>query len=268
MAPLGWPTCGRTHSFSIFQRPLEGFLWEPSTHSMWSQSEDQATLENAPAGHPSWDKWLCSSNNASSIFTSSLPNHRIIYVGSLRLQSLTQHCQVHHWSTALSTTSTEPGNSSRGGDSTTPLANLFQCLTTFSMKAFFLVSNLNLPWYNMMLFLLALSLLHLEKETIPHLATTYFWGVVGTKVSHNYISSSWNTCGWGWALSLLFLRKTCWKDHVGVVARVLRISGEWHWHSVGALLSEFVCGGKAFPQLKKSLLFQLLRSWWLCEKLK
>ena len=37
-------------------------------------------------------------------------------------------------------------NISRDGDSTTSLDSLFQCLTTLSVKKFFLISNLNLPW--------------------------------------------------------------------------------------------------------------------------
>jgi len=36
-------------------------------------------------------------------------------------------------------------NTSRDGDSTTSLGSLFQCLTTLSVKKFFLISNLNLP---------------------------------------------------------------------------------------------------------------------------
>ena len=35
-------------------------------------------------------------------------------------------------------------NTSRDGDSTTSLGSLFQCLTTLSLKNFFLISNLNL----------------------------------------------------------------------------------------------------------------------------
>jgi len=36
------------------------------------------------------------------------------------------------------------------GDSTTSLGSLFQCLTTFSVKKFFLIFSLNLPWCNLM----------------------------------------------------------------------------------------------------------------------
>jgi len=36
-------------------------------------------------------------------------------------------------------------NPSRDGDSTTALGSLFQCLTSLSLKKFFLISSLNLP---------------------------------------------------------------------------------------------------------------------------
>lgn len=38
---------------------------------------------------------------------------------------------------------------SRGGNSATFLGSSFQCLTTFSVNKFFLISNLNLPWNNL-----------------------------------------------------------------------------------------------------------------------
>jgi len=43
-------------------------------------------------------------------------------------------------------TSTQFLNPSRDGDSTTSLGSLVQGLTTVSVKNFFLISNLNLPW--------------------------------------------------------------------------------------------------------------------------
>ena len=58
---------------------------------------------------------------------------------------------------ALSTTSKWFLNTSRDGDSTTSLGSLFQCLTTFCVKKFFLISNLNLPWLNLRPFPLILS---------------------------------------------------------------------------------------------------------------
>jgi len=48
-----------------------------------------------------------------------------------------------------STTSKWFLNTSRDGDSTTSLGSLFQCLTTLSVKKFFLISNLNLPWHSL-----------------------------------------------------------------------------------------------------------------------
>jgi len=40
-------------------------------------------------------------------------------------------------------------NTSRDGDSSTALGSLVQCLTALSVKKFFLISNLNLPWHNL-----------------------------------------------------------------------------------------------------------------------
>ncbi|KAK4810503.1 hypothetical protein QYF61_004283 [Mycteria americana] len=53
------------------------------------------------------------------------------------------------------------------GDSTTSLGSLFQCLTTLSVKKFFLISNLNLPWHNLRPFPLILSLVTWEKRPTP-----------------------------------------------------------------------------------------------------
>ncbi|XP_064911793.1 ankyrin repeat domain-containing protein 66 isoform X1 [Columba livia] len=55
----------------------------------------------------------------------------------------------------------------RDGDSTTALGSLFQCLTTFSMKKYFLISNVNLPWCNLRPFPLILSLATWEKRPTP-----------------------------------------------------------------------------------------------------
>ena len=57
----------------------------------------------------------------------------------------------------LSATSTCLLNTSRDGDSTTSLGSLFQCWTTLSVKKFFLISSLNLPWCNLRPFALVLS---------------------------------------------------------------------------------------------------------------
>ena len=48
-----------------------------------------------------------------------------------------------------SATSTHFFNTSRDGHSTTSLGSLFQCLTTLSVKKFFPIPNLNLPWHNL-----------------------------------------------------------------------------------------------------------------------
>lgn len=49
---------------------------------------------------------------------------------------------------ALSARSSQFLNASRGGDSTTSMGIPFQCLTTLSVEKFFLMSNLNHPWYS------------------------------------------------------------------------------------------------------------------------
>ncbi|KAK4821778.1 LOW QUALITY PROTEIN: hypothetical protein QYF61_000839 [Mycteria americana] len=53
------------------------------------------------------------------------------------------------------------------GDSTASLGSLFQCLTTLSVKKFFLISNLNLPWCNLRPFPLVLSLVTWDKRPTP-----------------------------------------------------------------------------------------------------
>ena len=58
-------------------------------------------------------------------------------------------------------------NTSRDSDSTTYLSSLFQCLTIFLEKKFFLMSNLNLPWHNSMPLPLVLSLVMWEKRLTP-----------------------------------------------------------------------------------------------------
>lgn len=174
-----------------------------------------------------WEKWLCSLNNASSIFISSLSNHRIICVGSLRTQTpvinptLPSPSLIHipqdHIYRALKFLQRWWLHHSTG--------KRFPVLDNLFNKEIFPISNPNLPWYNIILFLLALFLFT-WKETNPHLATTSFQGVIGSKkVSHNHISSSWHACEWGWALGMLFLRKIYRRDHSGLVARVGRISG-------------------------------------------
>jgi len=62
----------------------------------------------------------------------------------------------------LSATSAHLLNTSRDSDSTTALGSLFQCLTTLSVKKFFLTSNLNLPWCH---FLLSYHLLLGRRDT-------------------------------------------------------------------------------------------------------
>lgn len=70
---------------------------------------------------------------------------------------------------SLNTPSTYLLNTSRAGCSTTSLGSMFQGLAALSMKKFFLVPNLSLPWCNLSLFPYALSLLTWEKRPTPTL---------------------------------------------------------------------------------------------------
>ncbi|NXX20447.1 AGRG1 protein, partial [Podargus strigoides] len=54
----------------------------------------------------------------------------------------------HHYIMSLSTSSTHLLNTSRDGDSPTALGSLFQCLTTLSVKIFFLISSLPAPYFS------------------------------------------------------------------------------------------------------------------------
>ena len=72
---------------------------------------------------------------------------------------------------SLSTTSKWFLNTFRDGDSTIELGSLFQCLTTLSVKKFFLTSNLNLPWCNLRPFSLVLSPV---RRDLPALAVSTF----------------------------------------------------------------------------------------------
>ncbi|KAK4828029.1 LOW QUALITY PROTEIN: hypothetical protein QYF61_022806 [Mycteria americana] len=58
---------------------------------------------------------------------------------------------------------------SEDGDSTTSLGSLLQGLTTLSVKTFFLISSVNLPWCNLRLFSLVPLLVTREKRPTPTL---------------------------------------------------------------------------------------------------
>ena len=58
---------------------------------------------------------------------------------------------------------------SRDGESTKSLGNLFQCLTTLTVKDFFLIRNLNLFSLSLKPFPLVLSPQTLQKRLIPYL---------------------------------------------------------------------------------------------------
>ena len=74
---------------------------------------------------------------------------------------------VSNYTISLSAMSMWLLNTSRDGDSTTALGSPFQCLTTHSVKKYFLISSLNLPWCNLRPLPLVLSLITWLKRLIP-----------------------------------------------------------------------------------------------------
>jgi len=86
----------------------------------------------------------------SPLLTETKPcmNHSITKVGkTTKASSPTINlCHWLLWTMALSATSSLSWSISRDGDSPTSLGSLCQCITTPSVKKFFLISNLNLPW--------------------------------------------------------------------------------------------------------------------------
>lgn len=84
-------------------------------------------------------------------------------------------------------------NTSRAGYSFTSLGSLFQCLTTFCMKKFFLVSSLNLPWPSLAMSCCPIAI-YLGEDTEPCLATATFLVLVeNDKVPLRLFFSGLNT---------------------------------------------------------------------------
>jgi len=54
-----------------------------------------------------------------------------------------------HYTTLLKARSNPPFNTAREGAPRAPLGNLVQCLTTLTVKHFFLISNLNLHSFSL-----------------------------------------------------------------------------------------------------------------------
>lgn len=77
-----------------------------------------------------------------------------------------QHCLVHHQTMSLSVTSRHLFNSSMDRDFSTSIGCLFQDFKILSVHKFFLISNLNLPCYNLRLFPIVLLLGTWEKRPI------------------------------------------------------------------------------------------------------
>uniref|UniRef100_A0A669QRK1 DLEC1 cilia and flagella associated protein n=1 Tax=Phasianus colchicus TaxID=9054 RepID=A0A669QRK1_PHACC len=97
---------------------------------------------------------------------------------------------------SLSATSPWFLNTSRNGDHHLP-GQLCQCITSFSNKKMFLISNLNLPWCNFRPSPLILSLIHLLTsfpQDISHLLSStfkdlYTGDVIGADIEANWLKS-------------------------------------------------------------------------------
>lgn len=74
---------------------------------------------------------------------------------------------TQHQTTFPSATATHFLSTSKNGDSTMSLGSLFQCLITPPVKNLFLISGLNLPWHNLRIFCLIVSLVTWEKRSTP-----------------------------------------------------------------------------------------------------
>lgn len=73
-------------------------------------------------------------------------------------------------------------NAFRDGDTITSLGSLFQCLTILSMKNFFLISHLDLPWHNTRQYPLVLLLVTWEKRsTCYNLLCFLIQSIIGSK---------------------------------------------------------------------------------------
>ena len=87
----------------------------------------------------------------SGTYIIELQNHKTGKDPQDHLVPLSSHYHCYHkllnWS--CSNSSRCLLNTARDSDSTTSLGRPFQCLTTLSEKKFFLISNLNLLWYNL-----------------------------------------------------------------------------------------------------------------------
>lgn len=75
-----------------------------------------------------------------------------------QVQQLTQH---------RGATATHFPSTSVDGDPTTSLGSLFQSSATSPVKNLFLRSDLNLPWHNLRIFCLIVSLVTWEKRSTP-----------------------------------------------------------------------------------------------------
>ena len=86
-------------------------------------------------------------------------------------------------------------STSRDGDSTTSLGSLVQCLTTLSVKKFFLISNPNLPWRNLRPLPLILWLVTWQKRPTP---TRYVssWQIWHRGYTGPVWSNGWRAEGW------------------------------------------------------------------------
>lgn len=129
-------------------------------------------------------------------------------------------------------------NPPKGGDSTSSLGSVFQCLTSLSMNNFFLISSLNLPWHNLRPFSLVLSLVICEKRLTP----TWFQHPFSCRDQKDLLWASFSPQGnvfLSWHLhsgstlpgiSFSHVENNSNKDHPKFI---LFLSKAWHLWSVG-----------------------------------
>lgn len=146
--------------------PLSTSLWSCSHPCVPGPGRDNigCLSKQQNAGSKCWSHSSLISQKRLSVLErklsySKLWAHKGHKLSLTALSPLSCHYPVHHQTLSLSTTSTHLSNSSRNGDSTTPLDSLFQWLTTLLVKKMFLVSDLKLPWQTWGLFLFSCCLL-------------------------------------------------------------------------------------------------------------
>lgn len=137
-----------------------------STKTVNNQNKKQLCSKKTPHSEVNGQKSLCSRHRQTEysvprgrlrsreakVHFSKSQNHRMLSVGRdfKRSSSPKIHCHSQGYLT-LKTLPNLALNPARVGASTASLDNLFQYLTTPTVKNFFLISNLNLSFFNLLL---------------------------------------------------------------------------------------------------------------------